>query len=388
MLRFFASVRAFFRKGDMILLALCCFTTLLGVLEIASATTAQDGGNTRFVIVQLAALMIGIVLYYFFSMIDISILANQRLILTIFSTVAIGLLFFFGAEGTTGNKSWLHFSFLPFNIQPAEICKIPFILVIAKTMSRNRDHISSWRNIGELAFHALYLVALILVFSSDAGVALPYVFITLVVAFVGGVRGWWFVGGFALLGAGIPILWNYVMHNYQKVRFQILWDSSIDPYALEERYQLSRSLDTLSGGGLTGQGLFHGAQVQAGRLPAQHTDFIFSSIGEEMGLLGCLVVLGLLVAIIIRCFYVGSKSRSYMNRLICCGIGSMLIFQVLINVGMCIGVVPVIGLTLPFVSYGGSSIVAMYAAMGIVSGIHLRPGEDTTIHYISKYGTK
>ena len=122
--------------------------------------------------------------------------------------------------------------------------------------------------------------------------------------------------------------------------------------------------------------------VQGKAMPAQHTDFIFSSIAEELGLIGCVVVLLLLAAIIVRIIYVGVKSGNYMNRIICIGIAGMLLFQIVVNVGMCVGMFPVIGLTLPFISYGGSSIVTMFMAMGVVSGIHMRPAPDSSARYI------
>ena len=138
----------------------------------------------------------------------------------------------------------------------------------------------------------------------------------------------------------------------------------------------------LSGGGISGQGLFKGAMLQNHAIAAQHTDFIFSAIGEELGILGCLFTLLLLSAIVARCVHVGLKTPNYMNRLICFGIAAILVLQILINVGMCIGVFPVIGLTLPFVSYGGSSIVTLYLAMGLISGIHMRPDPEARSPYI------
>ena len=156
----------------------------------------------------------------------------------------------------------------------------------------------------------------------------------------------------------------------------------IDPLAQDERYQMNRSLRALQNGGVTGQGLYHGAMVQSGSIPAQHTDLIFSSIGEELGMLGCMAVLILLTAIIIRIIHVGIKSGNYMNRLICVGIAGMLASQTIINVGVCLGIFPVVGLTLPFFSYGGSSIVTMFLAMGVVSGIHMRPAPDISAMYI------
>ena len=154
------------------------------------------------------------------------------------------------------------------------------------------------------------------------------------------------------------------------------------PQAQGVRYQMNRSIRALQNGGITGQGLYQGSMVQSGSLPEQHNDMIFSSIGEELGLLGCLAVLILLTAIIIRIIHVGIKSGNNMNRLICVGIAGMLASQTIINVGVCLGIFPVVGLTLPFFSYGGSSIVTMFAAMGFVSGIWMRPAPDSNARYI------
>ncbi len=377
-------VKSFLKKGDMLLLFLCVTATVFGIVAIASATNYRGSG--RFLLIQSMALLLGILLYMVVTLVDIDIFAGQRTLLVAFNTVFIGMLLIWGVEGSTGNRSWLEFSFLPFNIQPAEICKITFIVILAKTMSLQKDHVSSLRSVSQITLHTLYIVGLIIVVSKDAGVALTFVVIFIVMAYTGGVSGWWFVGGFGAIAAAMPFLWKYFMADYQKNRILVIFDSSIDPSGLNERYHMMRSMDTLSGGGLTGQGLFHGSTVQRGGLFAQHTDFIFSSIGEELGLLGCVVVLVLLAAIVIRCIYVGVHARSYMNRMICFGIAAMLIFQIGVNVGMCLGVFPVIGLTLPFFSYGGSSIVTMFLAMGVVSGIKYRPATDTAIRYITPYG--
>lgn len=162
----------------------------------------------------------------------------------------------------------------------------------------------------------------------------------------------------------------------------MFFDETIDPDGKGVRWDTNRSVAMLSGGGISGQGLFHGTMVQNHAIAAQHTDFIFSAIGEELGILGCLFTLLLLISIVVRCVYVGMKTPNYMNRLICIGMASMLIFQIISNVGMCIGLSPVIGLTLPFVSYGGSSIVTLFLAMGLVSGIHMRPDPDSRSPYI------
>ena len=162
----------------------------------------------------------------------------------------------------------------------------------------------------------------------------------------------------------------------------VLFDPSLDPLAINERYHTNQNLLSLTAGGFTGQGLFQGARTSVGALTAQHTDYIFSSIGEELGFLGCLLVMLMELAIIIRCIWVGTRCTDYMRRLICYGSASALMFQVMINTGMCIGVMPVIGLTLPLISYGGSSVVSIYAMLGLVSGAYARPASQSHERYV------
>lgn len=371
------------KKGDMILLSLCVVATLFGIVMIYAATAWE--GSTRYIVVQTGALVAGIVIYFALTAFDIDILAGQRTLLFLFNLLFIGMLLIWGVEGTSGNKSWLSFPFLPFNIQPAEVCKISYIIILAKTMSLHQTRISSVRSVGQLVFHMLFIVALIIGISRDTGVALIFVFIFLAMAYAGGVSGWWFLGGAGAFAVAAPTLWQTILRQDQKNRILVLYDSSIDPSGLDELWQTNQNLKALRNGGLSGQGLFHGNMTSSGALPAQHTDSIFSSIGEQLGMVGCLILLLLLLAIVVRIIYVGMKSPDYMNRLICIGIASMLLFQILINVGMCLGLLPVIGLALPFISYGGSSILTSFMAMGIVSGIKMRPSRDIRAHYIRPY---
>ena len=371
------------QKGDMVLLALCVITTIFGIVMIYAATAGGD--NARYIIIQTGCLFAGIIIYFALTVFDIEILAGQRTMLFIFNTLFIGMLLVFGIEGDTGNKSWLRFPFLPFNIQPAELCKITYIIILAKTMSIHQNHVSSPKCVLQLAFHMLFIVGLIIVISRDTGVALIFIFIFLIMAFVGGVSGWWFLAGIGAFAVAAPTLWSTVMRSDQKNRILALYDSSIDPNGLNVMWQTNQNLKTLRNGGLTGQGLFNGTMTNSGAIPARHTDSIFSTIGEQLGMIGSVVVLLLLLAIVVRIIYVGIKSPDYMNRLICIGIASMLLFQILINVGVCLGLLPVIGLALPFVSYGGSSIITSFIAMGIVSGIKMHPAPDISAHYIRPY---
>ena len=367
------------RKGDMVLLFLLLATTTYGCIMIASAKNYV--GSTRFVIIQVVAAMLGVLMYFIVSSVDVTVLSEHRMLLAVFNTFLILLLVPFGVDYNSGNKSWIDIPLLPVDLQPAEICKITFILIMASVMASGQSRISSLPSMFRMGFHLALLVGLNMVISRDLGVSLIFVFIFIGMAFAGGVHLLWFLGAGGLIALVWPFLWK-MMDPHQRNRILVLFDPTVDPDGVTVRYHAVRSMRSLTGGGWAGQGLFNGIRTQNGELPAQHTDFIFSAIGEELGFLGCMLVLVLEFAIIARCIYVGNKSPNYMRRLVCYGAASALIFQVCVNVGMCIGVAPVIGLTLPFMSYGGSSLMTLYAMLGLVSGIHARPEAPSHELYI------
>ena len=380
--KLFDRVKEIAKKGDMLLLALCVVATGFGIVMIYAATATAD--NSRYIIIQTGCLIVGIIIYFALTAFDIDILAGQRTALFIFNIFFIGLLLVFGVE-VNGNRSWLSFPFLPFNIQPAEVCKITYVIILARTLSVNQTRTSSVRCVGQLLFHMIFIVGLYVFISSDTGVSLIFIFIFLIMAYVGGVNGLWFLAGGGILAVAAPTLWAVFMRDDQKNRILALYDNSIDPNGLNVMWQTNQNLKTLRNGGLSGQGLFNGMMTNSGAIPARHTDSIFSTIGEQLGLIGCLVVLILLLAIVARVIYVGLKTPDYQNRLICMGIAAMFLFQIIINVGVCLGLLPVIGLALPFFSYGGSSILTSFIAMGIVSGIKMKPVPDSGAHYIRPY---
>jgi rod shape determining protein RodA len=183
------------------------------------------------------------------------------------------------------------------------------------------------------------------------------------------------------LGVGFPILWP-MLGSHQRDRIEVLFNPSIDPNATGIRWQTNQGMLSMIGGDLTGQGLFSGRRTQAGALKAQHTDYIFSAIGEELGFVGCLFIVALEFAIIARVIYVGIHTPDFARRVVCFGAAAALIFQVTSNIGMNLGVTPVIGLTLPFISYGGSSMLSLYAMLGLVSGVCARPSPGKQGMYI------
>lgn len=369
MRRFLQELGDFFRKGDTVLLLLCLVTTAFGCVVIASATNAVGSG--RYVLMQLVAALLGVGLYAMFSSIDLDFFFEHRTALVVFNCVLLAMLKPFGVT-ISGNRSWLDFPFLPFNIQAAEVCKITYILIMASVMSAHQNRLSGVPSVVHMVFHLGLLVGLNMYMSSDAGVSLIFVFTFIGMAFAGGVSLFWFALAGGLIVVGAPVAWPH-LGEHQRNRIMILFDSSIDPLAINERYHTNQNLLSLTAGGLSGQGLFNGARTQADALYAQHTDYIFSAIGEELGFLGCFAVIVLEALIIGRCIYVGIRTPDFSRRLVCFGAASALIFQVMINVGMCLGVMPVVGVTLPFVSYGGSSLLTLFAMLGLVSGVYARP---------------
>ena len=380
MRHYFQELKRVFRQGDLVLLMLCLVTNAFGCLVIASATNTM--GSVRYVVIQIAAALLGVMLYMFISSIDADFFSEHRNIMVIFNCFLLFLLFPFGTDNGTGNKSWLDFPFLPVDIQPAEICKITYVLVMASVMASHQNRISSIPSVLHMVFHLLLLVGLNMVASRDLGVSLIFVFIFIGMTFAGGVSPLWFLIAAGAVVALFPVLWNF-LGEYQKLRIEILFNPDIDPLGTGPRFHTVQALKSLTGGGMTGQGLFQGHRTQTlDALFAQHTDYIFAAIGEELGFVGCALVVLALLAIIIRVIWVGARSQDYLRRLVCFGAASALIFQVTSNVGMCIGITPVIGLTLPFVSYGGSSLVTLYTMLGLVSGVYARPSSTSHERYV------
>ena len=289
-------IRDIFRQTDLVLLALCCIATAFGILMIYSATRYMN--TLRLVLVQTGGAVIGIILFFLLSLVDVNELMRKRgwLWLTLFGLGMILLLKSpFGEAGDTGNLAWLDFPFLPFMIQPSEIVKLTFTVVLAWQLVWLQEN-RTLRKVPDVLFLGAHLMMFFLLYykiSSDMGSDLVFVAIFICMCFVAGVSKGWFIGGGLTAALAFYILWEEdVIEDYMKNRFIVVFDHSFHP--MEEGWQQTRSLLTLGGGKLTGMGLFKGIQTQStdsSSLPNRHTDFIFSVIGEELGMLGCLAVL-------------------------------------------------------------------------------------------------
>ncbi|MCI2106252.1 MAG: FtsW/RodA/SpoVE family cell cycle protein [Intestinimonas sp.] len=366
-------IKEFFRKADMVLLGLCLAASTFGLVLIYSATR-WDGDN-RSVIIQAIAICIGVLAYAILSFVDIELLTEKcwkwMFLFNVFILLLLLTPLGVGAE-TTGNNNWLALPLLPINIQPAEVAKIFFILLLCLQCIRQEAWgISSIRSVLLLGGHTAFMCGLIAVVSGDFGSTLVYLFLFAIISWSAGVKKRWFLLGTAAILGVTATVWPHIP-NYIRNRITEVFTRN-DPQGIG--WQQQRSILAIGSGGLTGQGYLHGTQTQNSStysLIARHTDEIFAVCGEEFGLLGCILVIGLLTAIILRCLWVARQARNPMSAYIATGYAGMLILQMIFNIGMCLYVLPVVGLTLPFFSSGGSSIISVFACMGIVSGIKMR----------------
>jgi len=366
----------FFQEADILLLGLCVAASVFGIVLINSIVknfSPAMGGQTS---VQTWAMIIGIALFVVFSYIDIDIIADKSRLLFLFSILFISTLLLWGVgEEEVNRGAWLRFGNI--GIQPAEIVKVAFIIIIARMITNFKElkTFNSIMSILQISIVFAIIFGFVLIVSQDMGTALVYFGILVIMLFAGGMKLRWFAIGATLITAATPLIWENFLSEKQKNRIIAPFAPElVDPTRQGFLWQSDLSVQAIATGGWRGQGLGSGNLTQtAHAIPAQHTDFIFSVAGEELGFIGCMFVIALLVAIIIRCVQIGLKSNNPLGMLVCLGVAGMLITQTIMNIGMALGITPVIGITLPFFSYGGSSIVTSFAAMGLVSGIKMRP---------------
>ena len=377
-------IKEFFQRADIFLLVICILCSIFGITMIEKAVTGMYEGGwnmsvpAKYLAVQIGSMILGIVAFVLFTVIDVDLVARQWKLLMLVDLVLLVALVLFGEDDGTGNSAWIRFAGI--GVQPSEIIKVIYIIVAARQMTYLKEYkdINSFFSVVQMAAHFMLVFGSIVVVSSDLGSASIILGIFIVMFFALGVRLYWFAAGGAAVAAAIPLLWNYFLKDYQKKRLIAPYDPSIDPEGWGITWQTTQSKMTLASGRLTGVEEGHTPSVFTGK----HTDFIFSCVGKNLGMIGCIVVILLLMIIIIHCVRIGLKSGRTFDMLVCIGVAAAVTFQTFINIGMNIGITPVIGITLPFFSYGGSSMVTMFAAMGLVSGIKykLKPEHFSLIY--------
>jgi len=375
------SLREFRARGDKLLLTLCLILSVFGVVLVWSATLYTKSHRSAYV--QIIGIFLGVIAYILLSSVDFELFIQKswKWLLPFCAAFILTTRSPWGVE-VGGNRSWLQIPHFPTTIQPAEVAKFFFILLLAYQFSRLRERgVSRFTSVAFTAGHTLFFCAVIAVASSDYGMALIYCLIYVVVAWSAGVKLRWFLLAGAVIALAVVLLWPKLSTDVHFQRVAVVIDHITgNPDTLYEQtqgrgWQQSRSILAIGSGGLTGQGYMKGIQTQSPyktSLPARMDDEIFAVCGEEFGLIGCAVILLLEFAIIARCVWVARQAGSYQSALVAMGMAGMLSAQVCINVGMCLYVFPVVGITLPFVSAGGTSLITMFAAMGAVSSVKTR----------------
>lgn len=355
------------KKYDKILMILFFAAVIIGLIFIYSATRSMDG-NLKYVIVQGVGIFLGLALMFIITYIDYDDLAELWKFfagLSLFLLVLV-LIIGIGAE-STGTKGWIRFGGI--GIQPAEIVKICFIITLAKHLDTIKHDINYIKNIFLLLLHLAIPLSLILA-QPDFGSAMVFVFIFVVMIFVANIDWQYILAGGITGGVASIIAWFFFFDSYQKNRIYALFnpESAAESYG----YHVVQSKIAIGSGQVTGKGLFNGIQTQLGYLPEKHTDFIFSVIGEEGGIIMCMITTLILMCMILRCIKIAREAKDELGSFICMGVAAMWLFHTFENIGMAIGIMPVTGIPLPFISYGGSSVVTNCMALGLVLNVYIR----------------
>ncbi len=355
------------KNVDPVLFACSALLSLISILTIFGAV---DNFGKSKLIMQIAMTVAGSFALLIMANIDYKFFVDKLAIaMFICSALILALTLLVGSSGAnmeTANRSWLNIPIINIAIQPSEFVKIAFVCTFAKHLELVRSKINHPKTLLFLALHAGTIVALILL-SGDLGVALVYIGMIAFMLYFAGLSGWYFLVGGILVCLAFPFLWDLLRLDQQN-RIIFGFQPELDPNGVGMQALMSREM--IASGGLFGKGLFEGGIYED--MAASHTDFIFSTICEKFGFIGGFLVVAALVVMVIRLIWIALRSRNVMGKLICGGIAAVVILQTAENLWMCLALVPVVGITLPFVSAGGSSLFAMYFLMGLAHSVYAR----------------
>ena len=363
-------LKAFFRRIDFVLLLPTFTASCYGLILVLAATATSSRTLSRSFFIQGIALAIGFVCMLVVSVFDIDLLTDLWPLLYALAAGAIVITILFG-KGPTGdsNRNWLYLG--PVSVQPTEFVKLAYILILAKALDRVKDSInqlSSLLFVGAVAGGILLLMVL----QGDMGTTLVFFFITVVMLFCAGLDWRFFAGGAVAVLLAAPLAWEHLLSGYMRDRILYGFRPELDPTGYG--FQALQSKIAIGSGQFFGKGFLNGTQISL--LPARETDFLYATAGEEFGFVGSMLALLLLLFLLLRILRIATATRTDIGCLICMGVFGMFFAQIFENIGMCLALLPVVGITLPFFIYGGSSMISCWLAVGLVMAVY-RQNEST-----------
>lgn len=370
--------KLYFKETDKLLFFLSLIASVIGAVMVYSASMykMQPGKLHHDVKIMILISIVGLLMCIIISFIDYEFIVKMWPVIAI---VCIGLmlaLFKWGIAPPSrpDSRVWLQFGGSNgYTFQPSELLKIAFIITFAVHIDyiKNEEVIKSFKQVLLLGVHGLVPILLVMK-TGDDGSALIFMLIFLGMMYAAGVHWGYFLAGFTAVGVAFPAIWalgdKFILSQDQKNRFLAVIYPEL--FAKKEAYQQNQGLAAMGSGGFFGSGLFKGPYTQNGQIPESQNDFIFTVIGEELGFIGAFLVIALILAIIIRIIMNGKNSNDTVSHIMCAGMASMIAAQTVINIGMCLQLLPVIGITIPLLSAGGSSSLCTYIGIGLMMSIY------------------
>lgn len=340
---------------------------VFGLVVLSSATHANKTGMYDQLYKQGIAFCLGLGMVMLILLVDYNFIGKYYKGLYVISLILLLIVLIPGIGAERGGaRSWLNLG--PLDFQTSELVKLTFILSYAKIVESKRGKLNNLKEIIPVAIYAVPFIGLLLA-QPDLGTAIVFSCIILGMLFTAGLDLKLIKKSFIVILVSLPIMYM-LMAPHQKIRI----DAFLNPedVTLPGNYQVVQSLIAIGSGGITGKGLYNGTQNQEGYLPVQDSDFIFAVIGEELGSVGMIAVIGLYALLLMRMIYISKESKDFYGTLIVIGVMSMFAYQVIQNIGMTVALIPVTGVTLPFISYGGSSLLTSLANLGLVLNVCMR----------------
>ena len=385
MKKFFGAIAGYIKSTDMILIIFCCAASFFGIVLLFVAVQSPEMYEdnvvigklgeyvlTRQLLVQVIAVVLGIIAAIIISRVDYEMIASAWWIIASAAVFLTVLTYFFGIDtGSQNDKAWLIIPGINLSVQPSELLKIAFIISFSLHLSSVKDRMNTFSAMVPLVIHGMIPIGMV-VLQKDFGTVLVFIVMFVVMMYSAGVKLRYFVIVGILAAIVAPFIWFNVLEDYHRERTLIFLHPENDWEGTG--YQQFQGRLLIGTGKLFGKGISGSGRIA---LPERQNDFIFSVCGEAFGFVGCIAVIALLVVIMVRILRISRLSKDTLGSIMCMGLFAELTSQILVNLGMNLCLLPVIGITLPFFSAGGSSNTTLFFGIGLILSVYIHSKPKT-----------